>query len=260
MARKKRQHHSPHHSTPKGRDKGRGNGRDKGTRKGPGGEPRERPAHAPRPGSRKARAQRREDRRTRVKGALSLAGGVVLVLFSLVLVLGVRPGQVAEERAFRTAVPCDAAAAGGAAATGDRREDCLRTEEATVQKVRIETAGKSTYREARLLGPGPVTGKVDFGETRPLLERLRPGDEVQAVVWRGEVVELTAWGVRQTTTAHPVGDALDVSTAAVMASAAGVVALGFGWWAIRRRPPAPAHWAGLGVLLVALFVVIGVQP
>ncbi|NML50807.1 hypothetical protein HHL19_20075 [Streptomyces sp. R302] len=190
----------------------------------------------------------------RTKGVLGLIAGVALVAFALLLSFGLGSSQASAERAFQAAVPC-----GGPSSAGERPEDdCLRVEEATVQKVREETVGKNTTREVDLLGPGPGTERVFFRGSHPVFSVLQPGDRVRATVWRGRVVELSAGTRRQATEAAPIGDSGETTVVAIVVSCVGVAMLGYGWWVfgLGRRSRTRTFWAALGLAALTLGTVV----
>ncbi|QFG23544.1 hypothetical protein [Actinomadura sp. WMMB 499] len=80
-----------------------------------------------------------------------------------------------------------------------RTTDCLTTRQYTV----VRTVNKPRNITASLTDGNSWRGTVAFGDSRPLLERLMPGDRVTATIWRRHIVVLSKDGVRQNTAAAP---------------------------------------------------------
>ncbi|WP_406725502.1 hypothetical protein WJ438_13760 [Streptomyces sp. GD-15H] len=121
----------------------------------------------------------------------------------------------------------------------------------TVVKTVIKNAGKSSTHEATLKDEDSWRGVVDFGDPGPLLERLEPGDEVTATVWRRDIVVLSKDGVRQNSSDAP-RDELQMNAAFGML--AGLVAAeAFTFGAVRLVRPRdcePFTWNPYGKWLL----------
>ena len=109
-------------------------------------------------------------------------------------------------RAFDTAPAC---ASSVPAAT------CRMTVSATIQEVKI-TTGKHSWYGVRISGPDDVSGTYRFPDDNALVETANIGDDVTAVMWHGDVVEMVTSSPRR----HP-------STATGSTS---------------RRPSVPSPW------------------
>ncbi|MFE9660177.1 hypothetical protein [Streptomyces sp. NPDC005955] len=190
--------------------------------------------------------------RTRLLGALLVAGGLAAALACYAAFALWLPSDDARYRDFTAAEPCP----GAAAARGS--QDCLRTLARTVTDTEVTTQGKGSVYEATLRGDGRSGSEVvAFGDPGPLLERLRPGDRVTATVWRGDVIALDRDGVRQGTSVEP-RDELQM-TAAIGTFAGLLAALGLWFGAVRlARPdrPEPFVWRGYGGPLFYTVVVL----
>ncbi|MFJ1651045.1 hypothetical protein ACIOC2_06375 [Streptomyces sp. NPDC088337] len=97
---------------------------------------------------------------------------------------------------YRAAEPCPAQA------TAQVQEDCLSTGQITVVKTE-ETGTRSKTYKATLKNEGSWRGYVLFNDQGPLFERLEPGDQVTATLWRRHIVVLDKDGVEQNTTDVP---------------------------------------------------------
>ncbi|MFF2024913.1 hypothetical protein ACFVW2_24290 [Streptomyces sp. NPDC058171] len=144
-------------------------------------------------------------------------------------------------RDFAAAEPCPA----DTAAPGP--EDCLRMLTFTVQDATVKARGKNNRYRATLHRAPAWTETVSFGDPRPLLEGLRPGDRVIGTIWRGQITTVDRGGTRQETSEQPRHNP---QLAASFGTLAGLfAALGFGFGAVRlARPhrPEPFVWRGYG--------------
>ncbi|MEV6210704.1 hypothetical protein [Kitasatospora sp. NPDC051914] len=122
---------------------------------------------------------------------LAMLGGSVLTA-------GFLPETLARERAFRAARPCPADAAPQA--------DCLHTLHARVRGTVVDTRPKQQQYTLRLQGPPPVPAEIDFQSPTPLLQHLRPGDEVTLTQWRSYTVTASRAGTAQHSTDTPVDE------------------------------------------------------
>ncbi|MFF9122732.1 hypothetical protein ACF09J_05425 [Streptomyces sp. NPDC014889] len=87
----------------------------------------------------------------------------------------------------------------------------MSTWQITVVKTE-ETGTRSKTYKATLKYEGSWQGYVDFHSQGPLFERLKPGDQVTATLWRRRIVALSKDGVEQNTTEVP-GDDLQMKAA-----------------------------------------------
>ncbi|MFJ6563899.1 hypothetical protein ACIQMV_29345 [Streptomyces sp. NPDC091412] len=158
-------------------------------------------------------------------GAVALLLGVALLLFAgigLILV----PDQMAEERAYQAARPCEAVVT----------VDCLRSVQATVRDtdIREPSKGGKTY-DLLLTGPG-VPRKVAMGGAEPLLRHLRAGDVVTVTMWRDYAIAVGKDGVTQDSVEEPGGLSLLATNMALAAFAIGLFAVYAGGHAVARAP------------------------
>ncbi|MGW5495784.1 hypothetical protein [Streptomyces olivaceoviridis] len=206
---------------------------------------------------RKGSPDRKPVSRVRLVGValvvLSLTGAVLSYLTFTVWV----PGRQERYEHYRAAEPCPAQAAAQEVAA----QDCLVTWHFTVTKAESTFTGKVTVYEATLRDKGGDSRQrtVRFGDSGPLFDKLRRGDEVTATGWRGAIVVLSKDGVRQNTSdaprdEHPGNVALGVLLALLAAQS-----LVFG--AVRLARPtayAPLVWEPYGRWLVFTDICVGV--
>lgn len=127
------------------------------------------------------------------------------------------PGVAAEERAWRSAVPC-AAEASAAKRGEDGRErggDCLSTLPAVIERT---DAGRAPREKSWLyFAGGRPLERVDVSREAAL--EFRPGDRVEVTVWRGDVWKVA--GERHVWRASPASAGGQAVAAAVLALSAG---------------------------------------
>ncbi|MEW1721049.1 hypothetical protein [Streptomyces sp. NPDC093109] len=184
-------------------------------------------------------------RRITLRHAAGLCGlllGGVLLLGAGAGLVGVR-GTVDDERAFRAAEPCPAAARAGA--------DCLRELPASVERTVTRDNGRAgtTYR-LRLTGPD-VPHEVDLPGAGPFLKRLHPGDGVTVTMWRDYATTVAKDGHIQHTTDTPEGEPEFMTALSLALLAFGAYACYVGVVLV-RRPSRSTGGAPLPALLVPL--------
>ncbi|WP_344493009.1 hypothetical protein, partial [Streptomyces enissocaesilis] len=145
--------------------------------------------------------------------------GVLLILLSLIPAAASYavfswwlPSDQSRYQDYRAAEPCSAHA------IGKEQTDCLSTWRLTVEKTVNKTGGKSSSYEATLTDQDSWRGTVSFGDSGPLLARLKTGDQVTATIWRRDIVVLRQDGVRQNTSEAP-RDELQMNAAIGMIAA-----------------------------------------
>ncbi|MFH8555735.1 hypothetical protein [Streptomyces celluloflavus] len=144
------------------------------------------------------------------------------------------PYDIEEFREYGVAKPCPARAA------VERLENCLRTVSFTVDSTEIKNGKSATYK-ATVSGARFWNGVVVFGDSGPLLDRLRPGDRITGTVWRGGVMTLSGQGVRQSSSDEPRDE--PQWTAAVGTFTGLLAALGLEMGAVRLiRPRDHERW------------------
>ncbi|SDC96729.1 hypothetical protein [Streptomyces prasinopilosus] len=200
-------------------------------------------------------AGRRSAGRTRFVGVLLITLSLVSAVLCCVAFAVWLPSDRERYRDYRAAEPCSARA------TGQAESDCLRTWRFTIVKTVVENGGKSSSYEATLKDGDSWRGDVAFGDPGPLLERLEPGDEVTATVWRRDIVALGKDGVWQNSSEAP-RDELQMNAALGML-AGFVAAEAFVFGAVRLVRPrdrGPFTWNPYGkwLLLTGIAVCFGV--
>ncbi|OKI06258.1 hypothetical protein A6A06_37545 [Streptomyces sp. CB02923] len=106
------------------------------------------------------------------------------------------PTDVRRYQDHVAAAPCPAHT------TARQWEDCLREVRFTVDATEVH-GGRNSRFKATLSGAPVGNGVLSFGDSGPLLELLRPGDQVTGTVWRGNVMALSREGVRQQSSDEP---------------------------------------------------------
>jgi hypothetical protein len=99
---------------------------------------------------------------------------------------------------------------------------------------------------------------VDFEDSGPVFEQLKPGDQVTATVWRRDIVALGKGGLRQHTNEAP-RDALQMNAA--LGTLAGLfAALAFVFGAVRLARPGPTSltWYPFGGWMFATIPIAGI--
>ncbi|MEU7020296.1 hypothetical protein ABZ990_06510 [Streptomyces sp. NPDC046203] len=200
--------------------------------------------------------------KTAVRAGMTRVGGLLLIVVSLVLAAGCAlvfadrlPADVARYEAYRATERCAAGSEPDA-----WREDCLREVEFGVVGTVVERGGK-TGKYRATVDSERFQGEVSFTGPRPLLDTLRPGDEVVGTVWRGDIVALAKDGVRQTTDEEPRDDPQMIAAIGAGLGLFAVLVLAFG--AIRLVAPrrlGPFTWSesGQGLLYINTVVTLGV--
>ncbi|MFI2236925.1 hypothetical protein [Streptomyces chrestomyceticus] len=208
--------------------------------------------------SRRTDDKRRDSERSRRRSSVrTRVGGAALVLWALLSALACSyvfavwlPTDAARYRDYEASEVCPAHTA------ARRLEDCRREVTFTVADTVIQGGGRNVRYEATLTGAPYWNRTVSFGDTEPVLERLRPGDQVTATVWRGGIMTVSTQGLRQSTSDEPrdepqaaaaIGTALGVF--AVMALVFGAVQL------TRPRDHEPFSLGGYGKPLLITMAV-----
>ncbi|MFD9410863.1 hypothetical protein ACFWBN_28100 [Streptomyces sp. NPDC059989] len=185
-----------------------------------------------------------------------LAGAALIVLSLLPALLCVAafavqvPYDTERYRDYTAAVPCPADLPVRA------RQNCLRTVPFTVEKAQVDERKRPSY-VATLSGAPFWNGTLDFGDPGPLLEQLRPGDQVTGTVWRGDITALAKDSVRQDSADAPRDEAQMMAGLGTLAGL--VAALGLWFGAVRLTPRPRGHepytWRSLGKpLLITISV------
>ncbi|WP_415950556.1 hypothetical protein [Streptomyces sp. KLOTTS4A1] len=148
--------------------------------------------------SRSEGSAREQARRLRRRGLVVLPIGLAVLVIGALTLFGLLPRMVAEERAFTSAVPC-------AAPDQAVWQDCLQPARFKVVDKEIRGGKQSVYRLG-ISGPGPASGRVELdSDAERWLRGLDEGDEVEATVWRGEVVAVHDGERNWATEADPTG-------------------------------------------------------
>ncbi|GAA3901443.1 hypothetical protein GCM10023084_62360 [Streptomyces lacrimifluminis] len=196
---------------------------------------------------------RRPPGRTRLVGS-------ALIMLSLIPALGCYleftawlPSDTRRHQDYVAAEPCPGDA------TAKKWEDCLRTVSFNVESTKNKLSKSGSYK-ATLSGTSFWNGVVAFGDPGPLLERLRPGDQVTATVWRGDVMTVSNGGVRQRTSEEPRSE--PQMTVAIGTFLGLLAATGIGLGAVRMTRPhghEPFTWRSYGKpLLITMTITCAV--
>lgn len=194
------------------------------------------------------RPARRSSGRGRMTGALRIVGSLTSALVSGFVFAGWLPSDIQRHEDYVAAERCPASSP----ATGT--EDCLRTVPFTVDRTVVKRGGRSARFVATLSGPSDApfwNGDVQFGDPGPLLEQLKPGDQVTATVWRGSITVLARGGVRQSSADEPRDDAqmtAGIGTFTGLVAALGLAFAAAGLAGLRGQEP--WTWRSLGKPLV----------
>lgn len=186
------------------------------------------------------------------------AGNVAWVLIgALALGLGVAMafqihGALEREREFHAAPACVSAPV--------KVSGCLWKQKFTVRRAAMHNGERGKSPEADLLLPSGKPWHVTFLRTEPVLSEMEPDDKVVGLIWRGEVVEVrNADGLRQQTSAGPVGWPEDRLGGALACLSFGLAALVGGLWPFfargnRRHAKAATviQWHGVGMGATAI--------
>lgn len=182
--------------------------------------------------------------------------GAALIMLSLIPALGCYfvftawlPSDLGRHQDYVRAEPCPTDA------TVQEWENCLRTVSFTVESTKNNRSRSGSYK-ATLSGAPFWNGTVAFGDPDPLLEQLRPGDQVTATVWRGHVMTVGARGVRQSTSDEPRDE--PQMTVAIGTFLGLLAAMGLGLGAVRMARPRdhePYTWRPYGrPLLITMMI------
>ncbi|MBT2476717.1 hypothetical protein J7E94_00130 [Streptomyces sp. ISL-94] len=163
---------------------------------------------------------------------------------------GLLPSDIQRYQDYRVAEPCPTDL------PVREQENCVRTVSFTVDKTRIGGGGPPSY-VATLSGAPFWNGPEEFGDPGPLLERLRPGDQVTGTVWRGYIMTLDKAGIRQSTADEPRDEAQMTAGLGTFAGLLAALGLWFGAMLLASGPRGhePYTWRLLGKpLLIAITV------
>ncbi|RLU80620.1 hypothetical protein CTZ27_34525 [Streptomyces griseocarneus] len=126
----------------------------------------------------------------------SLAGAVCAIAAAYLLLVTV-PGMRAEERAFRTAIPCRSDAV-------DRR--CLRPEAATVDMTEEVVSGKSVRHWLSVTQDDGTRHRIEMAVGGSVWSNAKPGDRVTVIYWHGKSRFVDAHNLRAPTEQDPRGN------------------------------------------------------
>ncbi|WAU82501.1 hypothetical protein O1Q96_23810 [Streptomyces sp. Qhu-G9] len=181
--------------------------------------------------------------------------GAALIMLSLIPALGCYlvftawlPSDTKRHQDYVAAEACPAHA------TAEVREDCLRTVSFTVESTQIKQSRSGSYKAA-LSGTPFWNGVVAFGDPGPLLEQLRPGDQVTGTVWRGDVMTVSKEGVRQGTSEEPRDEPQMTVAIGTFLGLLAAMGLGFGTVRMTRplgREPFPWHPYGKPLIITTV--------
>lgn len=193
----------------------------------------------------------------RGNGILLIVGSVIAAVACYVLAAVMLPSTIKEYERYEAADACPATV------PVRPSQNCLRTVTFTVKDTLVKTRGPwysamwLPQYEATLSGTSDGNGVVEFGDPGPVLKRLRPGDRVSGIVWRGSVMRLTWHGVEQATADEPRDEPQMYSACGVTAGLLAALSLWFGLvQLIRPHDPRPCTWP-LGRWLLATVLVAG---
>ncbi|MGW8776565.1 PH domain-containing protein [Streptomyces sp. NPDC055796] len=161
-------------------------------------------------------------------------------------------GALERERQYRASPVC--------ASVPMTASACVWEQAFTVRESATNEGADGKEPTATLLLPNAKPRNVTFRNTGPVLSRMRPGDPVVGVVWRGGIVEVRdADGLRQQTTLGPVGWPADRLGGALALISFGVIALAGSLWAIvkrhdqrHQRAAAMVRWHGAALGVTAI--------
>ncbi|GED89032.1 hypothetical protein TNCT6_61170 [Streptomyces sp. 6-11-2] len=156
-------------------------------------------------------ASRKSPGRTRFTGVVLILMSSALAVLCYLAFTAWLPSNGEQLQGYRAAGPCPAQA------TAQVQENCLSTWQITVVKTE-ETGTRFHLYEATLKDEDSWQGVVSFTDQRPLSERLEPGDQVTATLWRRHIVVLDKDGVEQNTSDVP-RDELQMNAALGMLAA-----------------------------------------
>ncbi|WP_372409166.1 hypothetical protein [Streptomyces luteireticuli] len=195
----------------------------------------------------------RQDRRSAVWTA---AWAIVFAIAAGVLLLGVVPRLLAEQRDFEAATACPA---------GVVSQDCERPVAATVQKTWTERHNKTTKYWIRLTESDGSSHTIRMSgeewDERPVFRAVKAGDRVTDWYWRGQVRFIEFKGVRQDTHEVPTNDYRIPAGIGMALIPFSLVLFWSAYWLARKGATSPLRspWQ-LAVPQVAGLWVMGVGP
>lgn len=123
--------------------------------------------------------------------------------------------------------------------------------------IHLVATGKNGADSAVLTGASGASWDTVYRDRGPVLEKLADGDRVTGTVWRGELTEIMANGVVQSSVKAPVDERPHSFMLALVLVPSGLLLIVTGAWRLLRGRGAPAMEAtlalGLGLLGVGLF-------
>ncbi|MFJ3904430.1 hypothetical protein [Streptomyces sp. NPDC090025] len=212
--------------------------------------------------------------RTSAVGVLLISGALLAGLVSALAFTVQIPRETSLYGAYAAARPCPTEADAERTAQRDaqRDADCLRTVTFTVD--RAEAQGRKGDSYWALVHPGPAAPgsagegqgarqrKLSFGDPRPLVETLRPGDQVTGTVWHGAVTTVAKDGVRQDTADAPrESQAMGIATLGTFAGLLAALMAGLGLVRLARPPHHERFgWRGYGRPMLILAAIGSAVP
>lgn len=194
-------------------------------------------------------ASRKSPGRTRFTGVLLILLAAVPAVLSCLAFTAWLPSSGEQLRGYRAAEPCPARA------TAQVRKNCLSTWQITVVKTEVTGTRYHSYK-VTLKDEGSWQGAVDLNHERPLFERLKPGDQVTATLWRRTIVGLGKDGVEQNTVDVPRDELQMYAALGTLVGLLAAQMLVFGAVRlVRPRSCEPFTWESYGWrILVTIFV------
>lgn len=190
--------------------------------------------------------------RHRLQNSVVGPAGPVVFLMSAVLLIGVLPGVVAEERVFPAASECRGAETG----------HCLRTASFIVESVILQR-GRNVSGRVQVVSVEEGGRRLQSNGIDPFPGRVRTGDRVPGTIWRGRITVLADAGGGQRTAARPFGDPLfGAASGIVLVMAEGLGTYAAWWWTRHPEFSARRHPAALvrAIRTATLLVVYAFTP
>ncbi|MBV2155450.1 hypothetical protein [Kitasatospora sp. SUK 42] len=163
---------------------------------------------------------------TRTGGALLAASALVPAAAAWYVFDTRMPDDAARSHEYAVAATCPAGSPGAAV------EECVRTVPFTVNS----TVVRPKDHVATVDGAPFWSGTVQFINNGPLLEDLKPGDQVNGTLWRGHVTRMERAGVAQSTAAEPRDEAQIMAGLGTFLAMLAVLAAALGTLLFTGRP------------------------